>query len=112
MSFQQLPTQNLPPSASLSTVIQVINKIVNYLNSLLQNFIGKPQFSSILLSNVSLTTGLNMVPHTLNTTLTGWQIVRQRGFAILYDDQDDNPNQGTYLYLVSSQPVVVDILVF
>lgn len=78
------------------------------LNPLLKN----PANNSIILKNVQLTSGLNSIDTKLGQKLTGWVIIRQRGAASIYDDQDNNPNPQLTLWLQSSASVSVDIEVF
>lgn len=84
------------------------NRWASQLNPLLQ----LPQLKGEVLQSVSLQTGANIINHLLGRKLQGWQIVRQRSAASLYDTQDSNPSPQVTLYLTSSAPVVVDILVF
>jgi hypothetical protein len=69
----------------------------------------------ITLIKISLTAGLNLVPHTLNRQLTGWSATRIRAQMYLWDSQDNAtiatlPN--IYLYLNASAPGVIDLEVF
>lgn len=72
----------------------------------------KPQNSSSILQSVSLVTGANVINHKLGQPLQGWNIVRQRAAASIYDEQDSNPRPNLTLVLVSSADVSVDIEVF
>lgn len=74
--------------------------------------LAMPQSSGILLKQISLSAGDNTIDHRLGRTLQGWQIVRIRASAIVYDKQDANQLQSRTLVLNSSAPVVVDIFVF
>lgn len=65
-----------------------------------------------LLENVVLINGTTVVNHLLGRTLQGWKIVRQRGPANIYDNQDANQTPGLTLILVSSALVSVNIEVF
>ena len=112
MSFQKISSIILQQGANLSQVIIALNKLLGDLNALVGNFIGKPQFASTILTKVSLNTGLNQVPHTLNKQITGWQVIRLRGPASFYDTQDVNPAPDVYLYLNSSVACEIDLLVF
>lgn len=78
------------------------------LDPLLQNPILKGQ----VLKNIELKTGANTVPTKLSRNLQGWFIVRQRGSATFYDEQDFNAYPNLYLTLVSSADVSVDIWVY
>jgi hypothetical protein len=66
----------------------------------------------ILLQNIQLTTGENLVNHRLGKKLTGWQIVRIRSAATIYDTQDANPFPALTLTLTASANALVDILCF
>jgi hypothetical protein len=74
--------------------------------------LNAPTAQPILLKNVSLNSGTTNVNHTLGQKLQGWMIVRRRGPATIYDNQDNNQNPQLTLTLVSSAAVVVDLLVF
>lgn len=74
--------------------------------------IDSPLNNSILLKNISLTTGNNTVNHKLGRKLTGWFITRRRATGNVYDTQDANQMPQLTLQLVSSAPIVVDLVVF
>lgn len=78
----------------------------------LNPIIALPQSSGVLLKQVSLVVGDNTIDHRLGRNLQGWQLVRIRASAIIYDKQDSNQLQSRTLVLNSSAPVVVDIFVF
>jgi hypothetical protein len=72
-----------------------------------------PTNKGLILQNIQLSTGKNIIDHKLSRTLQGWWIVRQRGVAAsFYDTQDSNPKPGLTLWLNSSAAVSVDIFVF
>jgi hypothetical protein len=115
MSFPAFIPQKLGETAQ-TTIIQIIKVVNNLMGQLLTIFtylFKKVQLDSVILTQVQLQVGSNQIPHTLNRTLSGWQIVRMRNVqAIVWDTQDTNANPGTYLQLTSNAAVVVDILVF
>lgn len=78
----------------------------------LNPIIAQPQSSGVLLKQVSLKAGDNTIDHKLGRKLQGWQLVRVRAAATIYDKQDANQLQDLTLVLNSSAPVVVDIFVF
>lgn len=84
------------------------NSWASDLNPLLAN----PALQSIILKNVSLVTGSNVINHLLQRNLQGWKIVRQRAAASIYDNQDTNQASQLTLVLVSSANVSVDLEVF
>lgn len=71
-----------------------------------------PINSGILLKNVSLITGSNIVNHKLGRKLQGWIITRIRANETIYDTQDLNSTPQLNLLLTSSGNVIVDLLVF
>ena len=53
----------------------------------LNPLLAAPANNSIILKNVSLTTGSNTINTTLGRALQGWTVVRQRASASIYDNQ-------------------------
>lgn len=90
----------------------VFNRQMDNVSNTLNPIAGLPQLQSTILTKVSLSTGTNIVPTGLGRPLQGWQIIRLRASAIIYDLQDSSTSPNTTLTLVSSAPVVVDLLVF
>lgn len=84
------------------------NSWATELNPLLTN----TSLKSIILPNVVLVTGSNMVNHRLGRKLQGWRIIRQRSAASFYDTQDSNQSPQLTLVLVSSTSVSIDLEVF
>jgi hypothetical protein len=74
--------------------------------------IASPLNQGVLLKQVSLVAGDNTIDHRLGRDLQGWQIVRLRAAATIYDKQDSNQLQSRTLVLNSSAPVIVDLYVF
>jgi hypothetical protein len=100
-------------STTISSVVRSYNSLITNLTQIFTSLLQKVQLDSVILQSIPLNAGsVTIIPHTLGRTLSGWQIVRLRGLAVIYDSQDQNPNPQTYLQLVSTDPVVVDILVF
>lgn len=81
-------------------------------SSQLNPIVTMPQSSGVLLKQVSLKAGDNTIDHRLGRNLQGWQLVRIRAAATIYDKQDTNKLPSRTLILNSSAPVVVDIFVF
>lgn len=75
--------------------------------------LANPLMQGLVLTSVKLLPGLdNTIAHTLNRTLQGWFIVRQRAQAQIWDNQDANTSQDKTLVLRSSDNVTVDIWVY
>ena len=89
------------------------NRLFNQLQDQLKTFTdavsNKPHLDSIILPNISLKTGDNLVPHKLGRNLDGWKLIRKRGAADIYDTQDSAQFPNLYLYLHSSADVSVDL---
>lgn len=81
------------------------NKWAGILNPLIAN----PANNSLILKNVTLQVGPNNIPHLLGRKLQGWTIVRKRGPADIYDQQDSNQTPALTLILVSDTAVTLDI---
>lgn len=80
--------------------------------SILNPLLGNPSNNASILKNVNLIAGTNTVNTLLGQKLQGWRIVRQRGPASIYDNQDINQSPQLTLLLVSDNPVVIDLEVF
>lgn len=78
----------------------------------LDPIISNPTVNNLVLKNVSLVTGVNVINHLLGRTLQGWSTSRIRAAATLYDQQDTNQTPTLTLVLVASAPVVIDLVVF
>jgi hypothetical protein len=80
--------------------------------SIIEPIISKPQANSLILKNVALTAGTNVINHRLGRSLQGWNPTRVRAAATIYDNQDANQTPQLTLVLISSVDVIVDLLVF
>lgn len=115
MSFPQFAVSQVSEAAtnSISAVVRVLNSLITNLSSIFSSITSRVQLDSIVLNNVQLNEGMNVIPHTLNRTLTGWKITRINGVSNIYDLQSMiSANVGVYLYLNSSAAVQVSIEVF
>ena len=78
------------------------------LNPILSN----PTVNNLILKNVVLTAGTNVINHKLSRPLQGWNPTRVRALATIYDLQDTNQTPQLTLVLVSSANVTIDLVVF
>lgn len=78
----------------------------------LDPIIANPTVNNLVLQNVSLIAGTNVINHLLGRKLQGWKPTRVRAAASIYDNQDSNQTPQLTLILIASAPVVVDIEVF
>lgn len=88
------------------------NQFQSALSAALQPLTSVPMSESVILKQVSLQSGLNVIPTTLNRNLQGWYPIRVRSAATLFDTQDANPTPSQTLYLNASASAVVDLVVF
>ena len=95
-----------------NTTDKDLTLLQNKWSSILNPVVSNPSLQSIILPNTALVSGTNTVNHNLGKTLTGWRIVRLRGPATIYDQQDTNMLKNLTLILVSSAAVNCDIEVF
>ena len=99
--------------ASPEALLKVINSIQQAAADSINPMISKIQNDSVILSNVTLTSGKrNTINHLLNRNLQGWKIIRQRAESRIWDQQDHNPSPNLTLWLWTANTVVVDIEVF
>lgn len=80
--------------------------------SILDPLTTNPLLQGIVLKQVQLTTGANVINHRLGRKLQGWLIVRLRAPASINDTQDGNTMPQLTLLLNSSADAVVDIYVY
>lgn len=78
----------------------------------LNPIIANPTINNLILKNVSLVTGTNVINHRLARPLQGWNPTRIRSSASIYDMQDTNPTPSLTLILVSDADVIIDLVVF
>lgn len=78
----------------------------------LDPIISNSTINNIVLKQVSLVAGTNVINHKLGRALQGWETSRVRGPATIYDQQDSNQTPNLTLVLVSDAAVVIDLVVF
>jgi hypothetical protein len=102
----------LPNFQATDDVQITFNQMQDKWSSILNPLLLNPLNNVSILKNVQLGSGLNSIPHLLSRNLKGWFIVRQRGPATFYDQQDSNQSPQLTLKLNSSAAVSVDLVVF
>lgn len=79
----------------------------------LDPIISNPTVNNLILKNIVLITGTNVINHRLGRNLQGWKPTRIRNVsATFYDLQDANQTPQLTLVLVSSANVTIDLEVF
>lgn len=89
-----------------------LNRSQEYVQRAVGGIISSEILDGILLTNISLTTGLNEVSHKLGRKIRGWIVVRKRANVDIWDEQDSNKKPGLTLRLQASGAVVADLWVF
>lgn len=84
----------------------------NSWGSILNPLVANPTLKNLVLENILLVMGSNVINHKLGRKLQGWKVVRQRSAASLYDTQDSNLSPDLTLVLVSDANVSVNLEVF
>ena len=80
--------------------------------AILNPLIKSPSNNRLILKNVNLIAGTNVINHGLGADLQGWNPIRVRASTTLYDLQDSNQMPDLTLVLVSSAAVTIDLEVF
>jgi len=80
--------------------------------AILNVLLGNPSLDSVILEDISLKSGANVINHTLGRALQGWRIIRINGAATIYDQQKQNQTPDLTLVVVSNIAVVVSLEVF
>jgi hypothetical protein len=78
-------------------------------SSILNPFVANPSNNSSVLSNISLTVGINSINHLLGRTMQGWFLVDQNSVGTVYRSA---PLNDKTLTLTSSAAMTVSIGVF
>ncbi len=98
------------------TYFQTADRILSQLQTswaaLLNPILNQPQSQGVILPNVPLANGATTVNHLLGRKLQGWEVIRKRAKASIWDNQDSNQTPTLTLILQSDAAVVVDLFVF
>lgn len=107
-----MASNTLPKFNVTNTQDSDLAKVQRDLVRVLQPVFNTPTLGGNLLTEQALAVGPNSINHGLGRNLNGWQIVRQRAQASIWDSQDSNQTPNLTLALNSSAAVVCDIYVF
>lgn len=80
--------------------------------SILDPIIANPANNSLLLKNLVLTIGQNVINHTLGRKLQGWILCDIDGIANIYSTQATNSMPALTLNLTSDANCTISLLVF
>ena len=93
------------------TETEALNLLQSRWAAILDPIIANEATNPVILKNIVLSSS-SIINHTLGRKLVGWEIIRQRGDASIYDRQDINASPDKTLLLTSSSGISVDILCF
>lgn len=93
--------QGLPQTQMENTWATIIEPVLN-----------RPANNSIILKNIELSSGTNVINHKLGRKLIGWNPTRVRSAVSLYDDQDNNSMPELTLILVADADAIIDLEVY
>lgn len=96
----------------IDTTLKDLSLLQTKWKSILDVILGNPSLDSVILTQVPLNSGSNVINHTLGRKLMGWRIIRQRQSATVYDTQDSNSKPQLTLQLTASANVIVDLECF
>lgn len=92
---------------------RALSRVQDEARKVFDDITARPGVDHILLKGVQLlAASVTHVAHLLGRPLVGWQVVRLRGSATVWDAQDANTSPGLHLDLHTSADVVADLLVF
>lgn len=101
--------KSLPIFKSIDNVFQLMQTSwAAALNPMLKN----PLANGLILDQVSLIVGDNVINHLLGRPLQGWIVIGQNDLAEFYDLQEQNSMPEKTLILNSSDQVMVNLYVF
>jgi hypothetical protein len=80
--------------------------------AMLNPIINNPANNSLLLTNIQIKTGPNVINHRLGRKIQGWVICGIDGVASIYDTQASNQMPNLTLNLTSDADVTLSLLVF
>jgi hypothetical protein len=90
-----------------------INQLQRNIAKVVEPVASNPLVNGLILQDVPLVSGDNVINHKLGRTLQGWVIVRKHGNSTTtYDKQDTNATPNRTLVLSSTGTTTVDIYVF
>lgn len=79
---------------------------------MLNPIIVLPTSQGLVLQNVAVTAGANVINHKLGRKLQGWYPTRVRAATALYDTQDSNKTPDLTLQLTATNNATIDLFVF
>lgn len=115
MSLPQFTVQQVSENTqtTLQSIVRVLNALIQNLSSIFSSLLKQVQLDSVLVQNVTVVAGDNVIPHTLGRTLTGWKVIRQNAASNFFDKQATTKyNTSNYLVLNSSAACTISLECF
>lgn len=77
-----------------------INKLQDELESAISQITKKHQLDSIILTDISVTTGsANIIPHKLGRKYSGWRVVDRTAASVIYRDTSTGQSTSKFIAL-------------
>jgi hypothetical protein len=94
------------------TAIKELSLMQTKWKAILDPLLAIPANQSLILSQISLINGTNVINHTLGRKLIGWNVIGINGIASIYDNQANNQSPKLTLILISNAAVIINLEVF
>jgi len=92
---------------------ELLSRVQDNVDTAINQLPNTQIINGVLLKGISLDSAItNQISHKLGRNLIGWQIIRIRGNATVWDSQDSNNRPDVLLALNCSSDVQVDLWVF
>lgn len=102
----------LPKFKSFNSSNMEINRLQDNVADGFNPVLNSPILDSVIVSNVVLSVGDNVVNHKLGRPPLGWIIIRKRAAGNFYDKQDTNTIPNRTIVINSDSAVTVDFYFF
>ena len=104
---------NAPQFSPINHDDEAINRVQDHLTKTLDPLVASPLNGAVLVKNVVLKSGVNVVPHNLGRRPNGWSLARLRAALTVFDQLDTQTEDPTkVIRLNASAGGTVDILLF
>ena len=102
----------LPKFKSFNSSNMEINRLQDNVADGFNPVLNSPILDSVIVKDVALIVGDNVVNHLLGRPPLGWIVIRKRAAGNFYDKQDTNTIPNRTIVINSDSAVTVDIYFF
>jgi len=101
---KQLPT--------IQNVDRTLSMLQSQWKAILDNLLAAPMSEYVMLSDLKLVSGSNVINHKLGRKLVGYVVTLKSAASDIHDNQTVNTMPDKTLILVASAPVTLSLMVF